>query len=612
MKHLLAALLCLLLCGCAPQTPPETEPPQEAAPEKVCMYDPHHPIEQTYPGEVRGYPLTTLGKVHGILPLGKQVVTLSGTGNTRLTLLSGEELWEEASLTLDFTLQQEDPSLRIHDDAISFFDPVNLETLVLDHALQEIQRIAAPSGLSGMPLLSDDRSTLYYCTPWAVMAWNLESGIRRTVRELACDSHELTGLHCNSTVLQCRIQNSGETSLLMLSAENGMELHTLAPEIAVTTRDARFFAAIPAGKMTLLVYGEDDSQPRMLLPEQFQSSQYYLAEDHSVVTVCENSNGFSLDCYELNTGIRRSSLLLEPQQTPKAIINCIDHSLYILLYDTDRNCDTLYRWDVLRQPPSAGNGADCSFPYFSYDDPDTAALDACQEYADIIGEKYGITLRIGDSAAAVQPWDYRFVPEHLAPVLQRELERLDRQLSRYPETVLHQTADHFSGLTLCLVREITGTPESGSLSTATGLQFFQDGSAYVVIAMGKYAGQALYHELYHAMESRILTESTALDQWDNLNPAGFVYGAGDQDAEIYLRGQTRAFVDHYSMTYPKEDRARIFEYAMLSGHEVLFRSEYLQRKLAAVCTAIRDTYDLKQYPEILPWEQYLVTKPVSQ
>lgn len=606
MKHLLAVLLCLLLCGCAPQTAPETEAPTETIPEKISMYDPTHPMELAHPGEVRAYPLT-IRKVQGILPFGKQVVTLSSYGNTTLTLLTGEQLVQEAHVTLDFELQQEDPSLGLHEGHISFFDPTARETVVLDKQLQEVRRIAAPSGLSGKPLLSRDQKTLYYCTDWAVMAWDLESGIRRTVRELNCDSPELRGLHAEDTVIQCSIREDGQEKQLFLSADNGMEQNTLTSEISLTTQGSRYFAALPTGKMTLMVFGETGSQPRMLLPQQFHDHQFYMAEDHAAVTVRDARDGIILDYYELSTGIARASLLLDPLQTPKNIINCKGHALYILTYDPEADCDILYRWDVLRQPPETGYVTDHTYPYFSADDADTVALSGCREYAKAIGEKYGLTVRIWEDAAAVQPWDYQFTPEHLTPILRRELETLDDCLSQYPEAVLRKTAEHFSGLNICLVRQITGTPEAGSLSTATGIQFFQDGAAYVVISAGKYARQTLYHEFYHAMESHILTESTALDQWNSLNPAGFTYGADNPDNDVYLHGQTRAFVDHYSTTYAKEDRARLLEYAMLPGTEALFSSEYMQRKLNTLCTAIRDTYGLKKSPDILPWEQYLVT-----
>ena len=71
MKQLLAALLCLLLCGCAPQTAPEPETATQPLPERVSLYDPTHPMEQANPGVVRAYPLT-LRKVQNILPRGKR------------------------------------------------------------------------------------------------------------------------------------------------------------------------------------------------------------------------------------------------------------------------------------------------------------------------------------------------------------------------------------------------------------------------------------------------------------------------------------------------------------------------------------------------------------
>ena len=79
-----------------------------------------------------------------------------------------------------------------------------------------------------------------------------------------------------------------------------------------------------------------------------------------------------------------------------------------------------------------------------------------------------------------------------------------------------------------------------------------------------------------------------------------------EDADVYLQGQTRAFVDRYSMTALKEDRARILENAMLPEKGEIFRSDYLQRKLLALCTGLREAYGLENTPEMLPWEQYLI------
>ena len=184
MKQLLAVLLCLLLCGCAgqaPPAPPELVPEKPTTSSRAGLYDPQHPIEKAYPDLVRAYPLPHK-EVHGVLAMGKDILILSGQGDTTLTLYTGDELLERAKLSLDFPLTGDDPSLQIHENGISFFDPIRQVTVLLDHKLQEIRQIIAPTGLSGKPILSLDGETVYYCTKGSVMAWNLGSGIRRTVK----------------------------------------------------------------------------------------------------------------------------------------------------------------------------------------------------------------------------------------------------------------------------------------------------------------------------------------------------------------------------------------------------------------------------------------------
>lgn len=609
MKPVLAVLLCLLLCGCSRPVsapPPESLPETTTAPAVSGLYDPEHPMEKAHPGLIRAYPLTQR-KVRGIRSVGKDLLMLSGYGSTTLTLFTGDNLLETASLILDFPLQAEDPSLRIHENSISFFDPVQRETVVIDRQLREFRRIAAPDGLSGKPILSSDTGTLYYCTGWSVMAWNLESGIRRTLKELTYESQELTALHLDGQILECRIQDNGITTKLLLSADQGSEMGTLPEESIFYSGDSHYFTAQNGGYQTLLVFGSRDDAPELLLPEQSWEQQFYLPEDHAAVTVCACETGTRLNYYELNTGILRSSLTLEELQTPKGIVNTKGHSVYILAYDPAADCDILYQWDVLRQKPDSANVTSYKAAYRGAENPDREALAECRDYAVAIGEKYGITVRIWEDAVADQPWDYRFEPEFLAPVLKKELKLLDKRLAQYPERVLEQTKDHFAGLTICLVRQISGTGDNLSLNSATGIQFFDGKEAYVVITTGKYSEQALYHELYHVMETHILTESTALDYWEELNPAGFVYGSHSQDSDVYLLGQTRAFVDSYSMRSLKEDRARVLENAMLPGKQELFRSEYMQRKLNAICAGIREAYGLKKHSLPLPWEQYLVT-----
>ena len=95
-----------------------------------------------------------------------------------------------------------------------------------------------------------------------------------------------------------------------------------------------------------------------------------------------------------------------------------------------------------------------------------------------------------------------------------------------------------------------------------------------------------------------------------MNPAGFTYDLDynanqNRSGDEYLQPDKRSFIDTYSMSFPKEDRARIMECAMCDGNENLFRSSTMQAKLRCLSRAIREAYGLKKTTEVFRWEQYL-------
>ena len=121
---------------------------------------------------------------------------------------------------------------------------------------------------------------------------------------------------------------------------------------------------------------------------------------------------------------------------------------------------------------------------------------------------------------------------------------------------------------------------------------------------------ALYHEMCHLIDTMVLNESSAYDRWEELNPKDFQYDYDyitnqSRDGSPYLQDINRSFIDTYSMSFPKEDRARIMEYAMTSGNESYFRSTVMQGKLKLLCEGIREAFGLKKSPETFLWEQYL-------
>lgn len=604
MKRLFFLLcVCLLLSGCVESAAAGTTPAATATTTLPTQTQPDTPTE---PND------ETLQVLSSLAPDGyylrcfhKGLLLFSGSESTTLTLLQGEDLSVLASVSLEFFLRADDPSIRIWEDALSYFDPVQQKTVVLDAALQEVASIAAPDGLVGSPVLSSDRNVLYYCTANALRAWDLRTGIRRLIRGFSYPSQTVSGLHLHDTVVQCSVQEGTQTRTLLISVKDGRLAAEHDGPVSLTTQGNHYYASFLSGTVQALVFGDTSQSPQMLMPDGPFTQWYFLPSLHGVVTGQEAEDGSTeLSYFDLTTGEKAAFLSLESQN--RLVSAASDNQqVYLLLYDEQNLSTTICRWDITGQ--TSGEQS-----YTSAYSADSVALAQCQQTAREMSEKYGIEILIGPEAAAVQPWDYNLEAETLVSVLQQELNLLDQWLGQYPQEILSATASDFSSLKLCIVRSLTGTAESGSLDSANGLHFDNDGDAYIVLAAGEYAEQALYHELFHVMETHILNHSTAFDQWEMLNPAGFSYDCDfekneQRDPEIYLTGEDRAFVDTYSMSFPAEDRARIMEYAMLPDGEERFQSRTMQAKLLKVCQGIREAYGLESEDTVFPWEQYLNT-----
>ena len=607
MKQIVAALLaCLLLCGCgrepAAQIPSTEAPVTTAATEPTGFYVPGSSLEQQYHGAVRVYPLQ-LQMASGLRAFAGGLLVFSGEEKTTLTLLAGEDLYIRATVQLDFLLDPQDPSLVFGGTELSYYDPAAGATVVLDQKLQPVSRIAAPEGLTGTPVLTADRNTLYYCTANSLRAWDPESGIRRTLKEMSYPGQTVAGVHFGGKVIHCRTEDSH----MLLSAADGRLLEEHTGPLTLQSSEDAFSASLDLGLNPMLVY-TSAGRPRMLLPEDFTGEYFCLEPGRSALRVVPREQALSCEYYDLTTGLRSSVLTLTPEQMPLSVAEGADGFVYLLAEDAEYGCSAVYRWDTQALATNDPTGYSASYLDPAY--PLPREQERCREYAAELSQRFGIQILIGQEACKTQPWDYDLEPETQPALILRELALLEERLSQYPEGFLAETASDFTALKLCLVRSVTGSAESGSLHAATGVQFFEGSDAHVAITVGKYAQQALYHELFHVMETHILNNSIAFDQWDALNPSGFTYDYGyaanqSRDSGVYLQWEHRAFVDTYSMSFPKEDRARIMEYAMLPGNQELFEAPALQAKLQALCSGIREAYGLKKSEETFLWEQYL-------
>ena len=614
MKRVCFALLlcCLLLCGCAAGVSPETSTsPTETQPIERCgYYDPDSALEAQTGGAIRCFSLGDSAG-HSVMSIDDQILLFSVTeSGTHLTVLSGDMLYPTATAELECLLSADDPSLRRWENGISFFDTQAMETVVLDAELREISRIAVPEDLLGIPLLSTDRRTLYYGTSTAIRALDLETGISRVLRETANSYQAVTGLWLDDAVLECSIAgDDANYKALFLSTETGETLEITSDSMELVTFGENYYAAFLNGSTQSFVFGTAETEPAALMPEDSTEGGYFLPEDQAAVMFFQPSDSEAvLDYYDLETGLRTASLSLSTEFYPWSFDTVADGQVCFLNYDEAYGCDTLYIWDTTLSP--SGDNTVYTDTYYTREAPDYEGLAACTLYAQDIGDRYGIEVLVYKDAVKVQPGDYALEYEHLAPVLQKELAQLDARLGNYPEGFLQTLSERFDGVTISLVRSISGSAESGSLDTASGIQFWDGYHAYIALTAGMDTEYSLYHELCHLIDSVVLTESSAYDRWDELNPAGFEYDYDyianqSRNSGEYLREEKRYFIDMYSMSFPKEDRARIMEYAMTEGNEALFQSSTMQAKLKALCEGIRKAFGLRKSPETFLWEQYL-------
>lgn len=611
MRRLLPLLLILLsLWGCGSNAPNSGEIPQSSSPESVEPPPASVRLEQTAKGAVTVYPLNRQD-CQAILTLGNDLLVFAGDSVTTLIKLSGSDPYITAKTTLDCLISADDPSIQANEKGITYYDPNTRELVFLDTTLKEVSRIPLPQQIQGSPALSADRKMLYYCTDSALQALDLETGFQKLLKEMSFPSQSVSRLHCDDSIIECRVTKADESITYFFSPETGETLWETTDELELATGDDAYFAAYSQGAYCELLVGTRDIGPYGLYFEDHHAVPMPLPDAGGLILLSSQENPSLLHYFDLESGLRTAQLELSGLALPRSIQASSDHAyIWMLGYDEDAGTDALYRWN----PQASATGDEHIYiaSRITADEPDTAGLEQCIEKAAEVSVKHGVNVQLWTEAAQENPADYLITAEYHVPVILESLEALDKALAVYPSNFLKQAAKRTSSGTLhiSLVRSIQGT-SSDSQKTAFGLQFWnEDGDAHIYLTVSETLTQNLHHELFHVVDTRVLSTTALFDDWNTLNPESFQYDysyrlnriTGDSDL---ITGSDPAFIDTFSTTFPTEDRARIMEYAMMPGNEHYFASPILQEKLRQLCLGIRTAFKLKDTETPLLWEQYL-------
>lgn len=594
MKRVFALLLMLLMlfgCTAAPSDQPSpTESVDPAATTGPALHEPTHPLEVDTEGAVRVYALE--GGGDAVAAIGDYVLVFSGN---MLRSYTGEHL----NLVKERQLQTHEmpgaADVQITADAIGYYDEVDHSVVILNGALKKVTSVKLSDSIQGSLVLDDTLEAVYYCTEDSVRVLNLKTGNSQMLRQQGYTAQMLVSGCFGGDILGCEVYNRDKQYLCYINSETGELVGTSDKSISLRTGKEFYFTQVTDGKMVDNLFGKIGQKPGSFRPAQPEAQIIPALEMGGVFTALETEAGFGLDYYDLQTGIRTASITL----------NGVSGTVQGSWADGDKNClwlligENLYRWDLAMTP--TGDTAVYTGQRYTAEHPDTEGLAACQRNADAIGKKYGVEIRVGN---APQGCSYKLADAYVTQPVEDALEAIDTALSRYHETLLQGINGVSSNgkVTITLVRDIAGE--------RTVAQYWSGKDACIVLELGENLEGRLDNGMYHVMDTFLFNNTSDLDQWDERNPKGFHYDLNETDYltrqdDSLLAGDKRAFVDSFAMSYPIEDRAAIFQYAMSADGAEVFTSKTMQQKLETLCKAIRNACGWKKFEGTFLWEQYL-------
>lgn len=598
MKRLVLILLVLLLLtGCGNRTEiaePTAPVGQTATP--VSIYMANSSVEQQTGGAVKVYVPETANYI-GLATMDGKVVLASDL--TKLTLMDAETGELGATIKVGETISCQATDFTASDKGVSFYRADGLELVFLNTSLQQESKVEIPQGISGRPCVSHTNQEVYYCKDKEVRALHLQTGISRLVKSQVCTSIELVASHLDGTMLACKvIDEQGAESMIYIDSATGQTLDDVNQLLTIQTGAREYLVSRQEGVVHQQIFGSLDGQKQVFTCKEDLTAVFQMGGAYRWYM---EGGALVLDFYDFTTGTHSAQTRMIGVSEP---ISVAADENYLWLLAREGQTHMVYRWDV--KASATGNTESYIEPLYTRTEPDQQGLQQCSQRAQEMKEKYGINVHIGEDALKVDD-GYELVDEYLVPPISAMLDRIEVQLAKFPEGFLNDSLVR-GEMHISLVRSIAGDKEM--------VQFYENGDAYVVLELSENIENNLLHGIAYVVDSHVLGNSRDYDDWKKLNPEDFdydyhYYAYKNHEGSEYLTGETRAFADAYGMTFPHEDRCRMFVYAMMEGNEERFASPLMQAKLKRMCQGIREAYGYERSSEIYTWEQYL-EKPLAR
>ncbi len=583
MKKLLIllALLSLVLCGCAgapEETVPTTEPEATVDP---GVYVPGSDVETQTGGAVFQYALTG-ADYWDMAVLGERLFLFSGKEKTTVEVLTGEMGQRGAKKELPLDLQS--ASYQVVSSGIAYYDNEN-KVVYLDGQLESHHSLTLPEGIVGAPVFSADGNEVFYCIGNDLRGMDTQREVSRLIKSQSCVSQYLTESAFGGKVVKCQVQlEDGSSQMRYISGENGATLSTDTGIEALATLDEQYFLTRMDGVTRQFIYGNRTETPKLLnAPESRMEGALALG---GAVGIAVTEEGLTLSYYDLTAGRKTAFVSIPGGKAPIALrADSRTGCIWVL---TEGN--GLYRWQKDQSPVT--EEAVYTGTVFTKAAPDTEGLKALQSRVDSLNKTHGTAIRIWQEAVKTNG-GHTLEAEYQTAAITNALNALEGVLTQFPENFLYKSVN--TKLRICILRSVDGETKMHRLLSGR--------DTFILLSCGTDIEKEFLSALGYVVDIHTLGNSPMLDDWNKLNPEGFVYGA--ENAPALAEGENRAFADEGSMTAVSEERARLFYYAMLPEGAEVFKSPVMQQKLLLMCRAIRDAWRLEKKTDTYLWEQYL-------
>lgn len=491
-------------------------------------------------------------------------------GNDLLLLQPGEnhaQLLRFRGRALSLAAQTEVPASAVllpGRASVCCYDGENRTALVFSSELDSMSGYPLPD-CRGLPCISRDGATLYYCTQTGLMQLTVDTGIHRLLRQQ--EGLELKGLLENPGLLLCGSQ--------LYSGSDGSLVYDAGEVAGMAEWVGRSLLCTHCGDWDCLYMGKT-----MLPLPQGWHFLTFLPSKNAVLTRREEG---SLAIYDLSTG----KILAELEFSPEASMEQTQATEDGRIFFASEGC--LWQWEPewTSKPDSRIHIS----ALYTREAPDEKGLNQCRQRGAYLENQFGLELLLNEEALPGVPAGIQVESEYVSTPILETLSGIEAALGKFPKQML-QTA--FSGcgrVYLCPVRRI----EAGG-GERLGLQFWSGRDCYLLITASSDLRRGVLEAVMPFFERQLLMSSDCLDDWNRLNPPGFVYG-GETAEEL-------AFADAESQKSPEADRVGLLYAAMEEGNRELFLSVRLQNKLRILSQGFRQVFRLDTETK-LPWEQYL-------